>query len=139
MFSASSHPWPDAVDLTATVLFLAAVFLVPAVGYAYMVVDFRAYLRSLKRGLVRAGQYFSGVPDWAKYETPSALAAFGLRLPCTPEDLKRAYRRRVKQLHPDHGGDQRRFMIAQAQFEEAMGIVIAHSATKRATAMPPVA
>jgi hypothetical protein len=128
MFPSSSHPWPDAIDFTATMLFLAVVVLVPFVGYVFMLVDFRAHLRSLHRGLVRAGHYFSGIPDWARHETPAAVAAFGLRLPCTSDDLKRAYRRKIKQLHPDHGGDQRRFTIAQAQFEEAMAIVTACSA-----------
>ena len=39
------------------------------------------------------------------------------------EELKRAYRKRVKRLHPDHGGDERRFLILQAQFEQALTIV----------------
>ena len=127
MMPSSSHPWPDAIDLSATLLFLAVILLLPAAGFVFMVIDFRAHMRSLHRGLVRVGHYFSGIPEWARHETPTALAAFGLRLPCTTDDLKRAYRRRIKQLHPDHGGDQRRFMIAQSQFEEAMGIVVAHS------------
>jgi hypothetical protein len=138
MISANSHPWPDAVDLVATIIFLAVVILVPALGYAFMAADFRAYLKSLKRGLVRAGHYFTGIPQWARYETPAALASFGLRLPCTPEDLKRAYRKRVKPLHPDHGGDQRRFLIAQAQFEQAMDIVLTQGSTEATATMPPV-
>ena len=127
MMSAHSHPWPDAIDLSATLVFLAVIVLLPAAGYVFMVIDYRAHLRLLKRSLMRVGQYFAGIPEWARHETPSALSAFGLCLPCTADELKRAYRHRVKQLHPDHGGDQRRFMIAQRQFEEAMGIVAAHS------------
>ncbi len=65
-----------------------------------------------------------GVPGWARRDTPRAVAAFGLRLPCSEEDLKHAYRKRVVQLHPDHGGDQRRFMMLQANFEEALAIVV---------------
>jgi hypothetical protein len=123
-----SHPWPDTVDLVAMVLFLTVVVVLPAVGYVFMVLDFRAYLRSLQRGLIHVGRYLSQVPEWARYETPAALKAFGLRLPCTEEDLKRAYRNRVKRLHPDHGGDKRRFLIVQAQFEEALVLLGGNSA-----------
>jgi hypothetical protein len=121
-----SHPWPDALDLAATGTFLLVVLIVPTLGYVFIAIDLRAYVRSLKRGLVRIGQYVSFIPDWARYETPSSIAAFGLRLPCTEDDLKRAYRKRVKRLHPDHGGDQRRFLLMQAQFEQAMSIVTGH-------------
>ena len=123
-----SHPWPDALDLAATGTFLGVILIVPAMGYVYIALDVHAYLRSLRRGLVRIGQYVSFIPEWARYETPPAIAAFGLRLPCTEDDLKRAYRRRVKRLHPDHGGDQRRFLLMQAQFEQAM-VIVARPAT----------
>ena len=117
------HPWPNAFDLTLTGLFLMLAVALPALGYVFMVLDFRAYLRSLCRGLTRVGRAMPDVPDWARRETPRSLAALGLRLPCTEEDLKRAYRKRVKPLHPDHGGDQRRFLILQSQFEEALAIL----------------
>jgi len=123
----SSDPWPNAIDATATVAFLAVVMLLPAMGYVFMVLDFRAYLRSLRRSLVTVGHYVTGIPGWARAETPRALAAFGLSLPCTEEELKRAYRSRVKRLHPDHGGDQRRFMLLQVNFEEALAIVASES------------
>jgi hypothetical protein len=55
-------------------------------------------------------------------------------LPCTVEDLKHAYRQRVKELHPDHGGDQRRFLILQAQFEEALAFVSDRAAEPTACA-----
>lgn len=113
----------DPINLTATVLFLTVVVLVPLMGYVFMVLDFRAYLRSLRRSLVLMSEVVSGVPPWARQYTPRAIAALGLRLPCTQEDLLQAYRQRVKLLHPDHGGDQRRFLLLQAQFEEAMKIV----------------
>ncbi|HEX3724943.1 MAG TPA: hypothetical protein VHV08_01820 [Pirellulales bacterium] len=125
----ATHPWPDALDVVATGIFLLVVVVVPAIGYVFMVVDFRAYLRTLRRGLVHVGHYMSHIPPWARRETPPALAAFGLRLPCTEEELKRAYRKRVKRLHPDHGGDERRFLIAQAQFEEAL-VLVHHEAAE---------
>jgi hypothetical protein len=122
-----SHPWPDALDLAATGTFLLVIVLLPALGYVFIVLDVRAYMRSLRRGLVRIGQYVSLVPEWARRDTPPSIAAFGLRFPCTEEDLKSAYRRRVKRLHPDHGGDERRFQLMQAQFEQAM-VILAGSA-----------
>jgi hypothetical protein len=33
--------------------------------------------------------------------------------------LLEAYRAKVKTLHPDRGGDQKRFLILQRQFEQA--------------------
>jgi hypothetical protein len=117
------HSWPDSLDLTVTAVFLACAVLLPAAGYLFMVRDFRAYLRSLRRGLVCVGRYVWYTPDWVDRETPRPIAALGLRLPCTEEDLKRAYRKRVKRLHPDHGGDQRRFMALQSHFEEALAII----------------
>ena len=123
------QPWPNPLDAVVTVAFLATVALVPAAGYVFMARDFRAYLRSLRRGLVAVGRYFAfpEIPDWARYHTPRAVAALGLRMPCTEEGLKQAYRTRVKQLHPDHGGDQRRFLMLQADFEEALVLVRAAS------------
>jgi hypothetical protein len=120
-----SEPWPNSLDAALTAAFLATVVLVPAAGYVFMALDFAAYLRSLRRGLIVMGRYFSfpEIPDWARHHTPRAVAALGLRMPCTQDDLKRAYRARVKQLHPDHGGDERRFLILQANFEEAMALV----------------
>jgi len=38
-----------------------------------------------------------------------------------------AYRRKVKQLHPDRGGDRREFMRLQAHFEQAMAFVEGNS------------
>ncbi len=39
---ASPNSWPNAVDLVATIVFLALVILVPAAGYVFMFLDFRA-------------------------------------------------------------------------------------------------
>jgi hypothetical protein len=120
---ATSHHWPNALDLALTCAFLAVVVILPAIGYVFMVLDIRAYLRSLRRGLISLAHGVYYLPEWARRETPPSIAALGLRLPCSEEDLKRAYRTRVKRLHPDHGGDQRRFLQLQAQFEEALTLV----------------
>lgn len=121
---ASSAPaWPDGLDLAATLAFFALAIGLPALGYAWMVLDVRAYLRSLRRQLVRAWHWHTQTPDWALRQTPRCLASFGLELPCGEEELLAAYRQRVKELHPDHGGDERRFLAMQGQFEEALRVV----------------
>ena len=117
---APSRPWPDAVDAATTFGMLGLALAIVVLGYVFMVLDFRAYLRSLRRALVRVVQYLPDFPAWARGETPRCLAVLGLRMPCTDEDLKRAYRQKVKMLHPDRGGDRRRFLRLQSQFEEAL-------------------
>jgi hypothetical protein len=121
------EPWPNSLDLAITIAFLSLAFLLPALGFVFMALDLRTYLRSLRRSLAVVARTFSGIPDWAHRDTPRAIAALGLRMPCSEEDLKRAYRRRVQKLHPDHGGDQRRFLLLQAHFEEALAIVASYA------------
>lgn len=120
---ASAHSWPNSLDLAVTASFLAIFFLLPALGFVFMALDLRVYWRSLRRSVAVIGRTFSGIPDWARHDTPRPIAALGLRLPCTEEELKRAYRTQVQRLHPDHGGDERRFLLLQAHFEEALIIV----------------
>jgi hypothetical protein len=124
--SISSGSWPNAIDLTATIAFLALVVLVPAAGYVFMVLDFLA------------AHAFRGIPGWAREQTPRSIAALGLSLPCTEADLKQAYRQRVKLLHPDHGGDQRRFLRLQADFEEALAYLTSRARAEQAHREQPV-
>ena len=112
--------WPDSFDATITLAFLCAVVSLATLGYVFMVLDYRSYLRSLRRALVRVVNYLPSVPEWAKVETPRCIAALGLRMPCTEPELLHAYRSRVKTLHPDRGGDKRRFLSLQQNFEEAL-------------------
>ncbi len=119
----ASHAWPDSVDVVATLGFVALVLLLPALGYLFMVVDIRAYLRSLRRQLMRVVSLGQEAPWWAYRENPTCLSAFGLMFPCSEEDLKRAYREKVKELHPDRGGDKRRFLKLQANFEQALKLI----------------
>jgi hypothetical protein len=118
-------PWPNSFDVVVTTVFLVVVILLPAAGYVFMALDIRAYLRSLRRGLSLIGSYlaFPEIPEWARDQTPRAIAGLGLRMPCTEAELMQAYRQRVMQLHPDLGGDERRFLILQANFEEALSLV----------------
>lgn len=115
--------WPTGLDALATTVFLALVTMTPAVGYLFMVKDFRSYMRSLRRALIKVRNYFPYVPEWARRETPGCLLALGLQFPCSEEELKQAYRRRVKALHPDRGGDQRRFLLLQSHFEQALRLL----------------
>jgi hypothetical protein len=120
MLFADRHVWPDAMDLLSIAVLIGSVLTVAAVGYVWMFIDFRRYLRSLKRTLIVVANYLPHIPAWARTETPRCLVALGLRLPCTEGDVLRAYRRRVKRLHPDRGGEQRQFMQLQADFEQAV-------------------
>jgi len=114
-----AHQWPDGVDAAATALFVAAVVAVPALGYVAIVLDIRRYLRTLKRALIVVVNYFPDLPAWAREPTPPCLTALGLTMPCTQQELLAAYRAQVKKLHPDRGGDRRRFHRLQRNFEQA--------------------
>jgi hypothetical protein len=123
MLIAEHHQWPDLIDLLAIALFVGFMLSVIVIGHTLMIVDFRRYLRALRRTLIVAANYLPHIPSWAREQTPHSLVALGLRMPCTEDDVLRSYRKRVKRLHPDRGGDQRRFMILQADFERALEYV----------------
>ncbi len=116
----SFHHWPTAFDAATVLLFVVAAISLPALGYVFLALDIRRYLRSLNRALIRVASQLYSTPRWALPETPRCLAVFGLQIPCTEEELMSAYREKVKKLHPDRGGDKRRFLVLQAQFTEAM-------------------
>ena len=115
--------WPDGIDWSVTASYLALVFGLAALGYVCMVLDIRAYLRSLRRALVLISHYRVELPEWVRRDTPRCILALGLTMPCTAEDILAAYRRKVKRLHPDRGGDRREFLLLQAHFEQAMALV----------------
>jgi len=115
--------WPDSLDAAVTLAFLGSIFIVAVLGYVFMFLDYRAYLRSLGRALVIVVNYLPHVPEWAKMETPRCISALGLRMPCNQQELLQAYRERVKDLHPDRGGDKRRFLALQSNFEQALAFL----------------
>jgi hypothetical protein len=122
--STTRAAWPDAVDSAALLLFMLAAFGLPALGYVFMVLDIRRYLRSLRRALVLvASATARHLPSWAMRDCPPCMQALELTLPCTEEQVLAAYRRRVKDLHPDRGGDLRQFLQLQKHFEQAMHLV----------------
>ncbi len=115
------NAWPDAVDRSAVLLFLAAVVLVPLFGYWLTILDLRRWRRALRGVLVRVARPFAApLPDWVDRETPPCLRALGLSLPCNEADVKEAYRRRAESLHPDRGGDVRRFLLLQQHLEQSL-------------------
>src|SRR4029079_10236152 len=125
MFAASNssfHYWPDRIDWIVTVGYFALIFWLSAVAYISMGLHFRAYLRSLRRTLVLISHYRVELPEWVRKDRPRCIQALGLTLPCTIEDVLSAYRRSVKLLHPDRGGDPREFLRLQEHFEQAMAL-----------------
>ncbi len=115
--------WPDRLDTTAVVVFLALILTGPALGYWLMVIDIRAYLRALRGAIICVKNHLPHLPSWAREETPGCLRTLGLQWPCTEEDVKRAYHKLAKELHPDRGGDRRHFLLLQEQFEAAVEFV----------------
>jgi hypothetical protein len=120
MTAGTVHVWPDELDAAATIGFLLATLGLAGLGYLFMALDFRAYLRSLRRALVVVASRFPNRPEWARPYTPPSISALGLTMPCTEADVLKAYRTRVKELHPDRGGDRQQFLRVQTQFEEAI-------------------
>ena len=120
LFAANSH---DAFDLTLIAVYLMVVLGAPLLGYWFMVIDIRAYLRALRGALIVIRDHLPAIPEWAKKHTPGCIRALGLDLPCTEQDVKRAYRQLAEDLHPDRGGDRQKFMLLQKQFEEAIQFV----------------
>jgi hypothetical protein len=120
---AASYASLDGIDWTITVTYFSLVFGLAALGYVCMVLDIRAYLRSLRRALVVITGYRVELPEWVRKDTPRCILALGLTMPCTSADILAAYRRKVKTMHPDVGGDRREFLRLQGYFEQAMAFV----------------
>lgn len=53
---------------------------------------------------------------------PGPIMALGLELPCSEQDVHRAYRRLAMNLHPDHGGDADEFMRLHACYKAALDL-----------------
>jgi hypothetical protein len=124
MFADVFRPqWPDAIDATAVAAFVALAVSLPVLGYVLVAIDFRRYLRSLRRAISCIVYRDTGTPAWVQERVPRCVAALGLEWPCSEDQLKDAYRQKVKSLHPDRGGDPRRFQLVQAYFEEALRLV----------------
>lgn len=115
--------WPNGVDSTALAIYLAVAFGLPVLGYVFFALDVRRYLRSLRRALVVVARVPTKTHYWALKHHPPCLAALGLDDRSTEEQVMAAYRRRVKELHPDRGGNMREFLKLQKHFEQALHLV----------------
>ncbi len=115
-----THVWPDALDIAMLAFWALVLVGLPIAGYVAMFVDYRAYLRSLRRALVVVRSYATGLPDWVREREPPCLKALGLKLPVTREQVLAAYRQKVKTIHPDLGGSRRDFTRLQEHFEQAL-------------------
>jgi hypothetical protein len=116
---AAQRPWPDALDLVATFVVVGGLLAASFSGHVLMVLDVRNWLKSLRRALIVVVDHLPNFPGWARLQTPRCLMSLGLKLPCNEEQLLARYRSKVKQFHPDRGGDRKRFLRLQADFEEA--------------------
>ena len=123
MDPATKHVWPDSLDSAATLAFLSAALALPVLGYVLAYIDFRRYLHSLRRAISTLVYRDMGTPEWAQPKVPRCVAVFGLDWPTSEAELTQAYRRKIKKLHPDRGGDERRFLMLQRYFEEALVLV----------------
>jgi hypothetical protein len=123
------HSWPDSLDALALVGFVALAIALPILGYIFAYVDFRRYLRSLRRAISTIVYRDMGTPEWARPKIPRCVAVFGLEWPCSEDELTKSYRNKIKTLHPDRGGDERRFRMLQGYFEEALRLVREQSTT----------
>ncbi len=115
--------WPTAIDLVALAVFFAVAIGLPLFGFVFLYWDVRRWWRSLRRAWCGRLHFCPDLPEWARRDTPRCVAALGLRMPCSEEQMKAAYRAKVKLLHPDHGGDKRRFLWLQSQFEQALELL----------------
>ena len=52
--------------------------------------------------------------------TPTCLQVLGLTLPCTQDDIHRAFRTRVMSAHPDRGGSDEAFRQLYEAYREAL-------------------
>jgi VanZ family protein len=53
-------------------------------------------------------------------ERPDFLTRLGVLLPCSEEDVKAAYREKVKAAHPDHGGSREAFLQLEEDFQNSL-------------------
>jgi hypothetical protein len=57
-------------------------------------------------------------------DTPPCLQALGLQVPCTLDDVIRAYRGLARKLHPDVGGSHEAFLALHQHYETALRLFV---------------
>lgn len=128
LLASAAMRWPQGIDQVLTGVYLLLVILLPLLGYVLMVLDFRRYLRSLRRALVTVAWSLPTTPRWALRQRPTCLKGLNLCLPCSEAEVMAAYREMAKSLHPDRGGDLQNFLQLQRQFEQALQLVRSQTA-----------
>ncbi len=103
----------------------------PILGYVFLVLDIRRYLRSLRRALVVIVQAPTTIPYWVLRERPPCLQTFGLDAHASEEQLWAAYREQVKDAHPDRGGSLQDFLRLQKHFDQALHLIRQRAARSR--------
>lgn len=130
---AEPAPWPDRLDLAVIIGFVLLAVGIPLAGYVLLAVDIRAHYRRLRGALVLVSNYMVRIPSWVAADSqrrkhaPPCLATFGLKLPCSEDQLLDAYRQLVKTCHPDLGGDRDEFLKLQRHFEQARTLVMSQA------------
>ncbi len=114
--------WPDPLDRSIIVVYTAVIVGLPLAGYVFAYIDWRASYRRLRRALVLVVKYPTLLPDWIRRERPRCLEVFDLHIPFTTAELLAIYREKVKQAHPDRGGDRQKFLELQRYFEQAQAL-----------------
>jgi hypothetical protein len=67
------------------------------------------------------GSVFGSVPPRAREAArPSALSILGVEPTATLDEIKRAFRKRALETHPDRGGDAEAFRTVQRAYEQAV-------------------
>jgi hypothetical protein len=54
---------------------------------------------------------------------PACIAHLGLPWPCTVQDVRQAFRAKVKTVHPDTGGSNEAFQALHSAYKEALALV----------------
>ena len=107
-------------DFASWTIFVLLLCL-PLLGYWFLTLDIRSYLRALNRKMMVIYQGTRDViPAWARRSNPLYFEALGLDDDCTEQDIKDAYRRLAEELHPDRGGDRARFLALKDHQRNAL-------------------
>jgi len=71
------------------------------------------------RRQARAGARGGSSQRLTHEEVAASFAALGLPVTASEQEVKEAYRRRAKEIHPDHGGDEEAFRNLQEAYDAA--------------------
>jgi hypothetical protein len=58
-------------------------------------------------------------------DLPACIGLLGLPWPCTAQEVKQAFRSKVKTVHPDNGGSSEAFQELHSAYKEALRLVVA--------------